>query len=105
MKDHGDLRRGGRPGYTRRVRNSYSSQLSELWSESLGEVRKPAHRSGKSSPMRSPHTNWIVQRHGDTVIAVEPSREYENTFEGGEDPFQAALEYAAAELRKELDDE
>lgn len=36
------------------------------------------------------------------MIAVEPNREYEHTFDGYADNFQKALEFAAAELRREL---
>jgi hypothetical protein len=105
VKDHGDLRRdGGQRGLSRRIRNHYQSELSELWSETFGAVCKPDDRIGKTSPMRRPLTNWIVKRDGDRVIAVEPSREYENVFDGGDDPFSAALDFAAAQLRKELDD-
>ena len=57
--------------------------------------------------MRRPHTSWIVRRNygsGD-VVAIEPNREFEHVFEGGKDPYQEALEFAAAELRKDLEDD
>jgi len=38
------------------------------------------------------------------VIAVEPSREFDNEFVGGPDPFMEALKYAAEQLRKDDDD-
>lgn len=104
MKDHGDLRKSGRPGYTRRVLASNRARLSSLWGEDGAVVRQPDHRVGKKNTLCRPHTNWIVRRDGDTVIAVEPSREHENVFDGGDDPFMVALEFAAAQLRKELDD-
>jgi len=43
----------------------------------------------------------MVRREAGEVLAVEPNREYEHVFEG-DDPYTAALMYAAKQLRKEL---
>lgn len=62
-------------------------------------------RSRPKTPTWQPHgcTNWMVRRDGGDVVAVEPDREHEHVFEGGLDDFGAALNFAAAELRKEMD--
>lgn len=55
------------------------------------------------APTRKPRekVNWRVLCHGKEVVAVEPNREFEHVFEGGPDPFWAAVEYAAKQLREE----
>ena len=47
------------------------------------------------------HTNWIVRRNPTgEVVAVEPNRDFEEVFEGGDDPYWDAIEYAATQLRR-----
>lgn len=52
--------------------------------------------------MRKPRdkVNWRVGTDGGDVVAVEPNRDYEHVFDGQEDPFMAALEYAAKQIRE-----
>lgn len=106
MKDrsHNDLRRAGRPGRDRRVLRSNRSRLSNMPGQDGGVLHQPTHRKGTKNAVQKSRTshNWVVKRDGDTVIAIEPNRSYENVFEGGADPFGEALKYAAAELKKEL---
>lgn len=104
MKDlnSGDLRRfGGASRYSRRIRSGYRASLSDVWSWDGGAVREPRNRKGKGSTVRSPQqrTNWRVKTERGEVLAIEPNREFEHTFEGGSDPFMEALEYAAKQLR------
>lgn len=105
MKDlnSGDLRRfGGASRYSRRIRSGYRASLSDVWSWDGGAVREPRHRKGKEGAVRAPRqrTNWKVRSEGGEVLAIEPSREFEHTFEGGSDPFMEALKYAAQQLRE-----
>ena len=106
MKDRnsGDLRRLGRGpgGYSRRIRQGYLARLSDVWSEDQGEVRVP-RRKGEAVPVRAPRrvkTNWRVTCDRGDVVAIEPNREFESVFEGGDDPFMDALEYAAKKIRE-----
>lgn len=99
-----ELRRSGRgPGqYSRRLRSGYLSHLQDLWSQDHGTVHQPTYRKGKEGAVRAPREklNWRVQSEGGEVIAVEPDLKHEHVFEGGADPFQEALEYAAKQLRE-----
>lgn len=107
MKDQShDLRRVGRNGRDRRVLAGNRALLSELPGDNGGVVHQSPHRKDpKGTVQRSrTHANWRVKREGSKVIAIEPNRDFENVFEGGDDPFQAALEYAAAELKKGMAD-
>lgn len=45
------------------------------------------------------NTNWKVRSEDGDVVAIEPNRDFEHVFEGS-DPFMAALEYAAKQLRE-----
>ena len=46
--------------------------------------------------------NWKVRRSQlGEVVAIEPNNEFEHVFTDGVDPFDAALQYAAAQLRNE----
>lgn len=47
-------------------------------------------------------TNWKVRSERGEVVAIEPNRDFEHVFEG-DDPFMAALEYAAKQLREGSD--
>jgi len=103
MKDIShDLSRTGRAGYPRRVHRRNHEALSEMLGPD-GGVLPERRRATQKSPTRGENgrTNWRV-RHYDTgeIVAVEPNRDFEHTFDGGDDPFMAALEFAAAELRK-----
>ena len=80
------------------------ARLHDLWGSDDGAVHQPDNRPQKPSPLRKPHTNWIIRTSGNAVIAVEPSREFDNEFVGGPDPFMEALKYAAEQLRKDDDD-
>lgn len=105
MKDRSfELRRLGRGagGYSRRVRSGYLSRLSDVWSQDQGAVHQSAEREGKGRTVRQAHqrTNWRVGIHDGEVVAIEPSRDFEHVFNGGGDPFQEALEYAAKQLRE-----
>lgn len=64
-------------------------------------MREPRNGKGKARTMRGPQqrTNWKVRVERGEVLAIEPNREFEHTFEGGSDPFMEALEYAAKQLR------
>lgn len=105
MKDlnSGDFRRSGRGAgsLSRRIRRGYLQGLSSVWSEDLGAVHQPRNGKGKAGTVRSPRqrTNWRVKSEAGEVLAIEPNREFEHTFEGGSDPFMEALEYAAKQLR------
>lgn len=44
--------------------------------------------------------NWRVIAARDGIVAVEPDREHEHVFEGGDDPFWTAVEYVAKRLRE-----
>lgn len=105
MKDlnSGDLRRLGRGagGYSRRIRSGYLQRLSDVWSETDGQVREPAHRKGKAGAVRKTRTkrNWRVTTERGEVLAIEPNREFENVF-SGPDPLMEALEYAAKKIRE-----
>ena len=97
MKDRShNLRRSGR-GYSRRVLASNRAQLYD----GDGEMSRD---NGHRHPLRKPHTNWIVHYDGERAIVVGPSQLWGKVFSSGDDPFQAAIEYAAAELRKEQGD-
>jgi len=106
MKDlnSGDLRRSGRGAgdFSRRIRSGYLSRLSDVRGEDLGAVREPRNQKGKAGTVRGPQqrTNWRVKMEAGEVLAIEPNREFEHTFEGGADPFMEALEYAAKQLRE-----
>ncbi|URC18181.1 hypothetical protein SEA_ZENTENO07_80 [Mycobacterium phage Zenteno07] len=72
-----------------------------------GERRRPKHRRieqmGDYQRARV-EKNWrIVRTEDGELLALEPGRDYEQTFEGGPDPFWDAVEYAAACLRGEVD--
>lgn len=103
MKDLSEpLRRvGGWTRYSRRVRDGYRAHLSDVWSWDQGAVRKPPDREGAGHTVRKPRerTNWKVMTDQGEVVAVEPNREFEHVFDGP-DPFMAALEYAAKQLRE-----
>lgn len=104
MKDlnSGDFRRvGGASRYSRRIRNGYRASLSDVWSRDGGAVREPRNRTGQGGAVRKSRerTNWRVKTERGEVLAIEPNREFEHTFEGGKDPFMEALEYAAKQLR------
>lgn len=106
MKDlSGDLSRGGRPGHDARVHRRHRQRLRELRIEDGRDLREPRDRKAPKGKLPGTREiiNWRVVRSGNIVLAIEPNREYENTFTGGADPFMAALEYAAAELRREMD--
>ena len=47
-------------------------------------------------------TNWRVRSERGEVVAIEPNRDFEHVFDG-DDPFMAALEYAAKKLREGSD--
>ena len=47
--------------------------------------------------------NWRIKTVDEGVLAMEPGREHEQVFEGGRDPFWAAVQYAARCLRGEID--
>lgn len=51
--------------------------------------------------MRKPRTkvNWRVGTQAGEVVAIEPNRDFEHVFEG-DDPFMAAIEYAAKQIRE-----
>lgn len=105
----GDLRRSGRGfrTYARRVRRSHLDRLQELWGSDGGAVRQPHHRQAAPTPVRKPPPlkqrqakNWNVRVERGEVLALEPGQEHEHVFEGGKDPFLAALEYAAKKIRE-----
>lgn len=94
MRDHGELRKVGRGRRNERVRKAalLHAQLSER--ETPRNPRRPVRTTSD--------INWRIYCRADgKVLALEPGREYENIFEGGPDPFWEAVEFAAAELRKE----
>lgn len=106
MKDvSGDLRRFRGRGLASRVRRGNQERLSEVSGEAGRDVRGRApSRAATPKAARQPDgcTNWRVVRYrGGDIVAIEPNREFEHTFEGGVDPFQEALEYAAKQLRGE----
>ena len=103
MKDYGDIRRVGRGRRDSRVLRSHRQQLQELWSVDGGAMHKPHDRKTPSSALRQTrlNTNWRVKQLSPSlVLALEPGRDYENIFEGGDDPFWEAVTFAAAEIRK-----
>lgn len=103
MKDNShDLRRVGKPGMARRIHAGNQLRLSELFGGDGEQMHQPAHRPPEKDAVHKPHTthNWRVISRGKQAIAIEPNKEFENIFEGGDDPLLAALEYAAAELKK-----
>lgn len=104
MKDlSSDLRRSGRGGreYSRRIRAGYRQHLSDLWSWDGGAVHQRADREGAIRPVRKPRdkVNWRVGTQAGEVVAIEPNRDFEHVFEG-DDPFMAAIEYAAKQIRE-----
>lgn len=104
MRDlNSDLRRyrGASGGYTRRVRQGYLQGLSDVWSWNMGAVHQPDNRKGSGRSVRQPNkrVNWRVHSERGEVVAVEPNRDFEHVFDG-DDPFQAALEFAAKQLRE-----
>lgn len=106
MKDRSrELRRVGRGRYLTRVHRGNKARLSEL-PEGEGRAmrgREAARPGPKTSSRRADGacTNWRVTRYGSgEIVAIEPNRDYEHTFEGGEDPYWEAVQYAAEQLRK-----
>jgi hypothetical protein len=95
MKDSSrELRKLGR-GYNGRVHRANKQAAAQQ------EVNG-SHFTAKNGRR---HTNWIVRRlSAREVVAIEPNRDYEEVFEGGSDPFEEALEYAAAQIRKGTDE-
>lgn len=70
-------------------------------------MRKPIDRKAQANALRQARldTNWRVKLISPTrVLALEPGRDYENIFEGGDDPFWEAVMFAAAEIRKASDE-
>lgn len=75
-----------------------------MWIEDGRPVRR---REGKPQavPVRAAlsRKNWLIERCSpQRVLAVEPGREFETPFDGP-DAYQAAIDFAAAELRKALE--
>lgn len=72
-----------------------------------GERRRPKRDHDTVARDRHKHrleNNWrIVRTEDGEVLALEPGRDFEQTFEGGPDPFWDAVEYAARCLRGEAD--
>lgn len=69
-------------------------------------MREPFDRKAQANALRQTRldTNWRVKPLSPSrVLALEPGREYENIFEGGDDPFWEAVTFAAAEIRKASD--
>jgi hypothetical protein len=94
MKDrNSDFRRSGRNSrtYARRIRSGYRRQLAEVGDQ----IRPPVTRTKERQKV-----NWRVRSERGEVVAIEPNRDYEHVFEGGDDDFMAALEYAAKQLRE-----
>ncbi len=104
MRDYsGDLRRFGGSRYPSRVRAGNRARVSELYGED-GAVLPRRERTAAEKAAhkaRRQRTNWRVRTEFGETLAIEPDREFEHVF-GGPDPFTEALEFAAAELRKEL---
>lgn len=89
MKDHSvELRRLGR-GYARRVTAANRAVLRE---------RPTVTRAEKQRDKR----NWRVETSSGEVVAVEPERTHEHVFQGGDDPFWQAVEFAAKQLREAM---
>lgn len=108
MKDYGDIRRVGRGRRNCRVLRSHRDRLQELWSVDGGAMREPANKKTQTLALRQARldTNWRVKLISPTrVLALEPGREYENIFEGGDDPFWEAVMFAASEIRKASDEQ
>lgn len=94
MRDHGELRKVGRGRRNERVRKAalIHAQI----------VEREAPRNPRRAVRTTAGHNWRIKLlDNGSVLALEPGREYENIFEGGPDPFWEAVEFAAAELRKE----
>lgn len=80
-----------------RVRKATLERMSDEWSLNGGATRPAPAKRGE----RATKTNWRIQRYGPReVVAIEPDREYETPFYG-EGAFWAAVEHAAAELKKD----
>lgn len=108
MKDCGDIRRVGRGQRDARVLRSHHSRLQERWIEDGGAMLTTADRKAIAAAARQARVenNWRVKQLSPTlVLALEPGREYENLFEGGDDPYWEAVTHAAAELRKSCDEQ
>ena len=102
MRDNSHpLRRVGRPAsYAQRVRHGNQQALSEMWSTTLGAVYAPKRGGETTSMRRKVSLNWRVTVERGQVLAIEPDKDFEHVFEGGGDPFWAAVEFAAAQIKE-----
>lgn len=85
-----------------RVLHARAAQLAEQWDSDGGKPRRKHYV--QRARTRLEQTNWRIEReNSNTVLAIEPGREYETPFDGP-DAFWEAIQYAAAELRGGEDD-
>lgn len=101
-----DIRRDRRDGgHPRRIRHSNHPKLRGLPSDDGSAVRR-RERAVQKASARAAHdsANWRVIRYQDSgeVVAIEPNRDYEHTFDGYDDDLMSAIEFAAQRLRGEV---